>query len=109
MDDLNRSGYWLLAVWLVPLATALILIFVPSRFSNIVRALAGVSGVAMFAISLYVFVAYQGGAGGIQFDKSWTWTENAGILGKNGISLHLGVDGISAPMVLLTGIVIMAG
>ena len=31
------------------------------------------------------------------------------FLGKDGISLHLAVDGISVPMVLLTGIVIFAG
>jgi NADH-quinone oxidoreductase subunit M len=109
MDDLNRSGYWLLATWLVPLATALVMIFIPSRFGNLIRALAAVSGVAMFALSLYVFVAYQASEGGIQFQKQWVWMENAGILKENGITLHLGMDGIAAPLVLLTGIVIMAG
>ena len=35
--------------------------------------------------------------------------ENAGVLGDDGIGVHVGVDGIAAPLVLLTGIVIMAG
>lgn len=109
MDELNRSGYWPLAVWLLPLAAALVLVFVPSRFSNVVRGIAGVASVAMFLISLYIFIAYQGSVGGIQFEKSWTWMENASVLGRNGIALHVGVDGIAAPMVLLTGIVIMSG
>jgi NADH-quinone oxidoreductase subunit M len=109
MDELNRSGYWVLAIWLLPLATALVLIFIPSRFSNVVRGLAALSGFVMFGLSLYVFIAYNAGDGGIQFEKSWTWMENAGILGENGIALHMGIDGIAAPMLLLTGIVIMAG
>ncbi len=109
MDNLNQSGYWLLAVWLVPLLTALVMVFIPSRFAGVIRGLAGVSGVVMFALSLYIFIGYQVGEGNIQFEKSWVWMENAGILGPGGISLHMGVDGIAAPMVLLTGIVIMAG
>lgn len=109
MDDLNRSGYWALATWLVPLGTALLLVFIPSRFANQIRALAAVSGVVMFALSLYIFVGYQAADGGIQFQQQWTWIENVSILGDNGISLHIGVDGIAAPLVLLTGIVIMAG
>ena len=40
-----------------------------------------------------------------QFFIRWDWLENVGFLGENGITLHLGIDGIAAPMVLLTGIV----
>ncbi|MFN8556720.1 MAG: NADH-quinone oxidoreductase subunit M [Dehalococcoidia bacterium] len=109
MDELNRSGYWLLATWLLPLAVALLLVFVPSRLDNLVRGITGVSGVIMFLLALYIFVVYQAGNTAVQFEQQWTWLENAGLLGSNGISLHMGVDGISAPLVLLTGIVIMAG
>jgi NADH-quinone oxidoreductase subunit M len=41
--------------------------------------------------------------------RAWDWIENAGLLGEHGIQLKVGVDGIAAAMVLLTGIVIMAG
>ena len=109
MDELNRSGYWLLATWLLPLVVAALLVFIPSRRANLVRAIAGLAGVAMFLLSLYIFIAYQAGEETYQFEKQWTWMENAGVLGPRGITLHLGVDGIAAPLVLLTGIVIMGG
>ena len=44
-----------------------------------------------------------------QFVLRWTWLENVGFLGENGITLHLGIDGIAAPMVLLNGVVTFAG
>src|SRR4030065_382752 len=37
------------------------------------------------------------------------WGGTAAFLGKDGISRHLAVDGISVPLVLLTGIVIFSG
>ena len=67
MDDLNRSGLWPLATILVPLGAALLLVFVPQRYANAVRGIAGLAAVVMFGLSLYIFVAYQAGEGGIQF------------------------------------------
>src|SRR5690606_24979504 len=40
---------------------------------------------------------------------AFTWMRNVGVLGEDGIQLKVGVDGIAASMVLLTGIVILAG
>ncbi|MGH2586302.1 MAG: complex I subunit 4 family protein, partial [Dehalococcoidia bacterium] len=57
----------------------------------------------------WVFFGFETGEGGIQFERRWDWAENVAFLGPDGITLHLGVDGIAAPMVLLTGIVIFAG
>jgi NADH-quinone oxidoreductase subunit M len=39
----------------------------------------------------------------------WAWIENVSFLQKDGVSLYLGVDGISALMALLTGVVAFAG
>ena len=44
-----------------------------------------------------------------QMTLRWAWIENTAFLGKNGISLYLAVDGISATMALLTGVVAFAG
>lgn len=102
-------GYLLLATILVPLIAALILLFVPSSLPNAVRVISVASGLIMLALSIYIFVAYQVSSGGYQMDLRWTWIQNVGFLQSNGISLHLAIDGIAAPMVLLTGIVIAAG
>ena len=48
-------------------------------------------------LSIYIFAAYQvDGGSDIQMQLRWTWVENIAFLGKDGISLYLGVDGISA-------------
>jgi NADH-quinone oxidoreductase subunit M len=108
-----QSGYILLATIAVPLVTAAAIVLVPGRHPqgpNVVRALAGLCGFVLFGLSLYAFFAYQIADGDqFQFQMRWPWIENVGFLGENGITLHLGIDGIAAPMVLLTGIVAFAG
>src|SRR5215204_910242 len=104
-----RDGYWLLASWVVPLATAAILLLIPSTAGKLIRSFAALSGLIQFGIALWIFFAYETGNGGFQFEAQWRWVENVAFLGPGGITMHLGVDGIAAPMVLLTGIVILAG
>jgi NADH-quinone oxidoreductase subunit M len=102
--------YVLLPLIALPLATAVILVGVPSRYPNLVRCIAALAGAILFGLSLYVFFGYQlGGSEPFQFEGRWPWLENVGFLGDNGITLHLGVDGIAAPMVLLNGIVAFTG
>jgi NADH-quinone oxidoreductase subunit M len=57
---------------------------------------------AMF-LSAWVYFSYDAGAGGYQFVEKYDW------LPVLGISYHVGVDGISAPLVLLTGVVMFTG
>jgi len=105
-----QTGYVLLATIVVPLFVALALVLLPSRHANAVRMIAVATGFALFGLSLYAFFAYQIDSGDqYQFQMRWTWIENVGVLGEKGITLHLGIDGIAAPMVLLTGIVAFAG
>ncbi|MGI8554506.1 MAG: complex I subunit 4 family protein [Dehalococcoidia bacterium] len=103
------QGYLLLATILLPLLAAIILLLVPSREADAVRWIATVTGLILLGLSIYIFVAYNVSDGGFQMDLRWTWIENVGFLGKDAISLHLAIDGIAAPMVLLTGIVAAAG
>ncbi|MGA2286491.1 MAG: NADH-quinone oxidoreductase subunit M [Dehalococcoidia bacterium] len=104
-------NYLLLPFIALPLATSLVLLAVPSRYKNVVRYISGASALALLGLALYVFFAYQtrDSAAVIQFEGRWPWLENVGFLGANGITLHLGVDGVSAPMVLLNGIVAFTG
>jgi NADH-quinone oxidoreductase subunit M len=105
-----QTGYVLLATIAVPLLAALVLVIVPSRYPYAVRVIAVAVGFVLFGLSLYAFFAYQLATGEqFQFQLRWDWIENVGFLGDHGITLHLGIDGISAPMVLLTGIVAFAG
>jgi NADH-quinone oxidoreductase subunit M len=105
-----QSGYVLLATIALPLFAAAALVLLPSRYPTAVRVLSALTGFALFGLSLYAFFAYQiGDSEQYQFELRWDWIENVGVLGDRGITLHLGIDGIGAPMVLLTGIVSFAG
>jgi NADH-quinone oxidoreductase subunit M len=105
-----HSGYWLISTVAIPLIAAAVLVFVPDQRRDIVRWLSAITGAALFAVSMYIFFAYEiGNGGGYQFFIRWDWLENVGFLGEHGISLAFGVDGIAAPMVLLTGIVAFGG
>jgi NADH-quinone oxidoreductase subunit M len=105
-----EQGHALLALIAISLATAALLVLVPSRRKDLVRYVSAVSSTVLFVISIYVFVAYQaGGEEQFSFLLRYDWISNVGILGENGITLHLGVDGIAATMILLNGVVAFAG
>ncbi|MEX2247630.1 MAG: NADH-quinone oxidoreductase subunit M [Dehalococcoidia bacterium] len=105
-----HSGYWMIATIAIPLFTAAILVCVPDSRRDVVRWISAGVGAALFAISMYIFFAYEVDKGeGYQFFIRWDWLENVGFLKDHGISLAFGVDGIAAPMVLLTGVVAFGG
>ena len=103
------SGWLLFAEIAVPITAALIIMAIPSVYKQQVRWVATAAAFTMFVLSVIIFAVYNYKEGGLQFDLRLHWLENVAFLGKDGISLHLAVDGISVPMVLLTGIVIFAG
>ena len=105
----DNEGYLLLSLPLIPLGAAVLLMFVPSGERTLIRMVTGAASVAMFVISVYVFFAFDYRGEQFQGVLAWPWFENVGFLGENGVQLKVGVDGIAAPMVLLTGIVILTG
>ena len=105
----QNEGYLLLALPLIPLVSAVLLMLIPSSERTVIRFVTGVASVAMFVISVYVFFAFDYRGEQFQGVLAWPWFENIGFLGANGIQLKVGIDGIAAPMILLTGIVILTG
>jgi len=105
----SNDGYLLLALFLIPLGTAVLLMFVPSRERGAIIALTGAASFVLFVLSVYLFSRFDYEGAQFQGVKAWTWMENIGFLGEKGIQLKVGLDGIAAPMVLLTGIITMAG
>ena len=99
----------LVAVFLIPLGTALLLMVVPSTERSLLIGITALSGFAMFVLSVMIFLQYDFEGAQFQGVRAWTYMENVGLLGENGIQLKVGIDGIAAAMVLLTGIVILPG
>lgn len=95
----------LLLLLLVPLATLLALL--PVRGLKQVRAVSLAGTTAQLGISLYLLWKYlqvrTPGAENMYFQQRYSW------FGPLQIDFHIGVDGISVGMILLTAIVVMAG
>ncbi len=103
MSEFN--GILTITVFLPALAALLILLVRPLRLDDrVIRWFAMLSTVATFLLSLVVFLAYDREAGGVQFVDHLTWLSAETIKS----SYLLGVDGLSAPLVLLTGLLGMA-
>jgi NADH-quinone oxidoreductase subunit M len=93
----------LLTVLFSPFFGAIVLIFVPNREALMVRMVAAASAGLSLLASAYVFVAYDPNAGGFQFKTHWPWSEELGI------AFYIGVDGIGAPLVFASALLLFAG
>jgi NADH-quinone oxidoreductase subunit M len=93
------SGYLTVAVFL-PIATALLIAVMPRR-DHWIRWTAIGATVVELALTITIFVRYEIDKGGVQFvDLFGDWIPIEGFDAR----YLLGVDGLSAPLVLLTGI-----
>jgi len=87
-----------------PLVGALVLLFVPKGNDNVIRWLANAFGLIGFVVSLPLWFSFNVSAPvdpsslapGFQFPEKATWIPSIGV------SYFLGVDGVSALLILLT-------
>ena len=86
-----------------PLVAALIILLYKPGQKKAIRITALSAAVFALAMSLVVYFSYDKALAGYQFVEKYSWMPMLGI------SLHFGVDGMSAPLVLLTGIVMVTG
>jgi NADH-quinone oxidoreductase subunit M len=93
-------GYLPVAVVLVPLGAALLVTLLPASATGTLRALALSSGAAVFALAVWMAVAFKTGDAhaGFQFTSYQPW------IGALGISWYAGVDGISLFLVAMTAL-----
>ncbi len=87
-----------------PGVAALVMLALPARKRTLTRSVALTAATLDLVLALAVYLQYLlGHMSGYQFTEQYEW------LPAFGISLHFGVDGISAPLVLLTGLVMFTG
>ncbi len=86
-----------------PLAAALIILALPAQRKQAIRLVALAASLVALALAVYIYFAYDQAAAGYQFQTRLDWIPQLGI------AYHTGVDGLSAPMVLLTAIVMFTG
>ena len=79
-----------------PAIAALVMLFLPKDEGKLYKWFALIASLVPFVLSLYAWFNFRAVQPGYQFEESYTWYSTIGS------SLHLGVDGLSLPMVLLT-------
>jgi len=98
------DSYVLFLLVLIPFAGAMALAFFPTSNHRAIRAFATSVGFLTLALAVYTVANYDYGAGGFQMEHGYLW-----LTEPLRVSFGWGVDGISATMVLLTGIVAATG
>ncbi|MEK6256627.1 MAG: NADH-quinone oxidoreductase subunit M, partial [Chloroflexota bacterium] len=88
---------------LLPLISGVILLFLPADRHSLIYRWALGTGLLEILLSLGVYLSFDVKGDRYQFIEKYDWLPDLGI------SFHLAVDGISTPLILLTGIVIFTG
>src|SRR5579872_4008190 len=83
-------------VLLTPLASLAILLLIPGKSKDLIRIWANLAGFAGFLISLPLVSRFQTGTPGFQFEERVDWIPALGA------HYHIGIDGISLLLVMLT-------
>ncbi len=86
-----------------PIVTGMLILLFPAERKTEVRVTALAAAIFALLLSLWVYFTYDSTAAGYQFQESHNW------LPALGIGYHVGVDGMSTPLVLLTGVVMFTG
>jgi NADH-quinone oxidoreductase subunit M len=81
----------------------LVILFVPEKRQKEIKWVSAVFAAITLALSLYLFLAYDRGRGGLQFVEKLIWVRSMGITYFNA------ADGFNLPNLLLTGIVFLTG
>jgi NADH-quinone oxidoreductase subunit M len=83
-------------VLLTPLAGLAVLLFLPGANKNAIRVWANLTSLAGFLVSLPLVFRFHANAASFQFEERFDWIPSLGA------HYHLGIDGISLLLVMLT-------
>lgn len=86
-----------------PIVTAALLFLLPAERKGEIRVTALAAAILDLFLAVWVYLSYDVAAGGYQFVENYPW------LPVLGVSYQVGIDGINAPLVLLTGVVMFTG
>ena len=95
---MNLLFHPLIVTTFLPLTGVLILLFMKSEWKNAIRWVALVTSLVTFGVSLVMLSYFKIGEPGIQMEINQPWIQ----LSNWTISFHMGVDGLSILLVMLT-------
>jgi len=97
------DAHLLSLILFVPALAAVIILFLPAGENKLFRWFAFEASLIPLALSLVMWFRFDANQPGFQFEEAYVWYQAIGS------SLHLGVDGLSLTMVLLTTILMPLG
>jgi len=86
-----------------PIVAGLLILLLPAERKNLTRGVALLAAAVALLLSVVAYFSYDIPQGGYQMVEKIPW------LPTWGVSYHVGVDGLSLPLVLLTGVVMFTG
>lgn len=86
-------------IMLSPVIGAVVILLLPREKTDAIKTVAAAAAFLSLLLSFLVFIGFNRQTGGFQFIEQTEWIPSLGI------GYFVGVDGFSAPMLLLTGIV----
>ena len=90
--------YLLTIITFFPLLAVLIMLFIPREEEQSIKRMAvGLSFIPLL-LAIYMWLAYDQAAGGFQFEYAAEWIPVINV------SYHVGVDGLSIPLIFLTAL-----
>jgi NADH-quinone oxidoreductase subunit M len=90
------STHLLTSILFFPVLTALIIWFLPSDQVKLIRWTALIGSLVPFGLSVWLWTQFNSTTGGFQYQEQYPWYEAIHS------TFHIGVDGLSLTMVLLT-------
>ncbi len=100
MIETTDPSHLLSWLTLSPLLGVLAILFTPNAKHDVLKTIAAVFTGIPLALSIWMYVRFQTGLGGYQFFDDHTWVDSFNI------RYTLGVDGLSAPLVFLTSLLL---
>jgi NADH-quinone oxidoreductase subunit M len=86
---------------LLPLVGGALALLLPAKRARLLRGYGLAVALLTFVQSLFVLAAFEAGRAGFQMEVDWTWVPALGI------RFHLGIDGISLWLVLLSTLMVL--
>ena len=86
---------YLSTIVFLPAVGAILIAFIPGLSGRLIKWLAAIFTFVSLALSLYLFAIFDRSLGAIQFEENFSWIPAINA------HYHLGVDGLSLPLVIL--------
>ena len=86
-----------------PLLGALVILFLPKENERTIKNWSVLISLLPLALSIFLWFAYNKTSGGYQFQEVYSWIPQLGA------TYHMGVDGLSVPLIFLTALLTTLG